>query len=391
MKQREDFYKISIDTITSYFKKVHQENNVKVGFAPKKKGNFFVYPHINAIISSQPGSQVKEFLYTEYEVSDNWVKRKLIKNYVRILLNDRGFFAEKCLNIIPFKEDPASILIYPCNKKFRFFYFQKDYVDIFTKVGFDTENIQKEIQFRNKYKNYSFVHPVVEFGEEWYREKIIEGIPYARCSKEKKEEYINQIYKGVIELHKVSLNYSSLDNYIEKILFKIKKGFENLNNKGKKIDNKNAFINLLLHIEKTMKNKDFDIPLVMSHGDFQEGNIWLTDNRQVIFIDWETWAIRSSWYDLLVFEKNLRRKHTFFKNLNEYIKCNVHHTFSTLDDVTINRDDKNARKIIAQVVLLEDILWEINETNNLPKDIIGHGLYFYLNPKNLEVMRSLYE
>ena len=86
------------------------------------------------------------------------------------------------------------------------------------------------------------------------------------------------------------------------------------------------------------------IVTTFSHGDLQPGNIWIENKTNKLFIiDWESWGIRSNWYDKATLFDGLRPG-----NIQSY-----------LDKEGIPMDEKT-------VVLLEDLIFQLEEHHSLP-------------------------
>ena len=73
-----------------------------------------------------------------------------------------------------------------------------------------------------------------------------------------------------------------------------------------KINNKSDVIEIAEKLTKlAMANEEIEIRF--SHGDLQSGNIWIENKTNKIFIiDWESWGMRSKWYDIATLYQNLR-------------------------------------------------------------------------------------
>ena len=68
-----------------------------------------------------------------------------------------------------------NVLIVPNNKSIRIFDYRTDTIYSVVKFGFSNKYMRRQIEFRNKYK-YEFVLPVIDFGEDWFKEKYLKDI-----------------------------------------------------------------------------------------------------------------------------------------------------------------------------------------------------------------------
>ena len=110
----------------------------------------------------------------------------------------------------------------------------------------------------------------------------------------------------------------------------------------------------------------------------QEGNVIIrrVDNK-IFIVDWETWDERTILYDKLMFNCNLRNIYKFINNLKKYL-------FNHKDIVCEGRDniftaDLNRRRVITIIFILEDLLWQIEESNNFPGEIVSYSVKKYFS------------
>ena len=131
-----------------------------------------------------------------------------------------------------------------------------------------------------------------------------------------------------------------LQEYIRNISERIESSLDNFSDTEKVKE-------IISSIAKKSKTENV-ITIGFSHGDLQPGNIWIENKTKKIYIiDWESWGERSIWYDKEVLFGGLRPGSisTYLKNKKEGA-------------------DKN-------IVILEDILFQLNELNSLPN---GSGI-----------------
>ena len=102
------------------------------------------------------------------------------------------------------------------------------------------------------------------------------------------------------------------------------------------------------------------LSLVVSHGDFQPGNIWYDeDNKKVVIIDWETIKMRSPFYDYAALYYNLRRK-GMLQHVADSIKNSYH---------IANFSSQCSSENIAKVVLAEELAYQTEELISFPGEI----------------------
>lgn len=324
MLLREDFYKINEETLRTFF-----------GNCAKGE-TLYVYPQLNAIITRKPSKNVKKYLYNEYKVRGSLLKALVVKAYVFACLNSNGVLAAKKINIP--NEMNAHKLIYPCNKKYRIFDFERDTVSVIPKCGFPTNDLEREIEFRSN-NTAPFIPALVSYSENNYSENIIDGLPLARITDNFEgfcEEAIEILEQYAEKTGKVTKKISK-EYALE--LRSVIDGF--INRKSKYVD-ETVLEKIVTKLIESIN--DETITITLSHGDLQPGNVWVDKDGKIFIIDWESWNQRSIWYDKAVMFGNIRSK-----GLSEYIKSN----------------DINTQTAI---VCLEDIIFRLTELYNLPLD-----------------------
>lgn len=356
LMKREDFYKINKETLDAFFSKTP---NIL------KNNNLYVYPKINAIIPIFPSKEVKCFLYTEFDINGNIFKKLLVYLYIRLALNSFGILADKKLLLQSDQNIDKYNLIYPCNKKYRFFNFKNSTVIVFIKSGYNTSSIQKEINFR-KGKQLDFVLPILENGDDWYIEHIISGKPLARI----KRRYFEYCAKALCIWESYNSKYLEeikLLDYADVLYEKINQLSSLVKTSKNEVNIRNLDV-LSLDIKNRINRcENITIETVMSHGDFQSGNIWIEDRtRKIYIIDWESCERRSLWYDRAVLYFDLRRNQKLQLFLNTKCKTMLKY-FGEFDSETVK-----------MIVTFEDIIFQMNSLIDLPYTYGIEGFNIYI-------------
>lgn len=314
MLQREDFYKINMDTLREYYGD------------SGSRGKLYIYPKLNAIVTKKSSKNVVDYLCTEYDVQGSAVTRLAVHSYVKMCLSSNGRMADKQIEI-PNTAD-SNTLIYPCNRKYRIFDFNSSVVDVQIKSGFPTGQLEHEVEFRKKDSTPDFVPKMLRYSDHGYREQIIDGRPLARMS------------DGYEEYKKTA--YSELVGYTKQFEKKIQ-GHVYAENVSKTISGIDYDVSKLLGNITVAVSRIPEITLTFSHGDLQAGNIWIENGTNKVFIiDWESWGTRSAFYDKAVLFDGLRPG-----SIDNYLSKQL-----PLDEMS--------------VVLLEDLAFQIEEYKSLP-------------------------
>ena len=99
---------------------------------------------------------------------------------------------------------------------------------------------------------------------------------------------------------------------------------------------------------------------MLSHGDFQSGNIWIDDtNDQLVIIDWETVKKRSPFYDLAALFLDMRKDKNFQSLYDSILsgKC------------AVMKEYGNSAKCIGTIVLAEELAYQTEELSSFPGNI----------------------
>lgn len=335
MLKREDFYAINSRTLNSYFDR-----------ATGVSTYLYIYPYLNVIVTKKPSKQIKEYLYTEYCI-ESGIKRFLVYAYINICMGTRGLLASNKIILNAAIND--AVMIYPCNKKYRIFDFEQGSVSVILKDGFSDKDLLNEIDFRTRADNPLFVPRLLNYSNYSYTEEIIDGGSVARVTDiELKERLKAKAYQMFRDQYKHLDKICVANEYLGVVQNRI---IELLKFKVKDDTNTIEAVNILLNNASSL---DF-IEVVFSHGDLQAGNIWCDKNSNVYIIDWESWSNRSVWYDYATLFDSLRPG-----DISNFLNKK-------------NIDNKTA------VVLLEDIIFQLEELNSLP-ELFGLEKYnIYIN------------
>lgn len=331
---REDFYKVNEETLACCYHDADVSTEL------------FVYPRINAIITRHPGGKVRRYLYTEYSIRGHFLKRWLIYLYMFLLFHSGGVFADRRISVQGRVEN--NDLIYPCNRKYRIFHFESNEVAVIVKAGFLADTLQREILFRENSRE-GYVLPVIKKGDAFYVEKIIDGVPLARIL-DNYEKYIEEVLLLIQQLNTSERAVRTVKEYAEELQEKIT---YNLDAMAQYLRPEERVKVVCISEEMRRKlKKDIKIELGLSHGDLQPGNIWVErETDKIYIIDWESWDIRSTWYDKAVLLCNIRN--------GDGIRGLLNNVFVGL----FEKDDYN---IVKYIVALEDLLYKVIEVNSLP-------------------------
>ncbi|MBS4179136.1 hypothetical protein [Lederbergia citrea] len=192
-------------------------------------------------------------------------------------------------------------------------------------------------------------------------------------------EDINEYYSEVFPLLENIMLSKRPQNilirqYIKELITSIDRLVDTYLNKNFNPDNSDLIIlEFLSFIKEKVKIYSFkkEILLVLSHGDFWEGNI-LKDRTKISVIDWNTIDMRSLYFDFyfFFFDKisNIKREEgvTIGKKIDTAIKCFQSHLFK---NTHIMQDYINDSVAYRYIFYLEFILLRLQE---YPKRDLNH-------------------
>lgn len=296
MLKREDFYTINEKTLAAFFG------------TDGEACDLYVYPKLNAIIRKNPSKAVRDYLYTEFDLRCAWYKKVPVWLYVRSCLKSRGHLSQKKIRVAAHVTEDR--LIYPCNRKYRIFDFENKTVSVIVKAGFSNRCLLREIAFRKEHQDAGFILPVIEDSAFGYTERIIDGAPLARRKKNH-----DRLKKDALALWqdygKDTKELVSAKAYAKRLSKEAEELKKQLKEAGKTI-NASALEDVCERLFTRMENEEGSVELTLSHGDLQEGNIWIENKTDKIYIiDWESAGIRSTWYDEAVLNEDIRKERRF--------------------------------------------------------------------------------
>lgn len=385
MLEREPFLKILITTLESYFNVV-KGKAIQVSLEKSENARkLFLYYKPSFISERFLTQEMRKFLYSEYNIRGNIIKFLIGKLGVFIITHSFGQLAKIKL-YLRYSEDSLgeSIFISPCNRSIRFYYFEKGYVDCIVKEGYGDIYMHNQLSFRLKYR-YSFIPNILTSGERWYREKIMYGNPLIRVRNQKAFlKGQTQALENLKELKHETLEFVNIAHYITHLKNEIFTLFERFP-KHQDIVKHSSFVCLNEFPEKRIKDCFLLVPVAMTHGDFQGGNIWLTEQKEIIIYDWETNKRRSIWFDPATLFWDLH------SNYNGIDLINLEHRVKTDDRFLVNDENKNysiKEKIaIASIIMLENVVFFLEDIIQLPKENLPDNFSKFIENLTINILR----
>ena len=371
--EREDIYSIIENTLKAYYKDIYGVD-AEVKLSKNRLCNsFVVYPRIGVIVSRVPSWDVMKHVYDDFNVQGNILRKSIAWSYITLCWFTFGLLGSRTLYVSDKKLLNRNISIMPCNRKIRIFDFKKGYVDAILKTGYPDTFFKKEIEARTKL-DYSFIPGIEKIGERWYREKVLDGNGLVRVGKHRYERYCNEVVEDIRQLFEDYGYEIPAVEYAVRLGDELRDGLDIIQGeKGvKDLDYIRGVLNYCIDI---LNGSDMIIPITMSHGDLQTGNILVDEKRDKVTIyDWETIGMRSVWFDcsrLLLY--SVRRNH-FIYLANNYEDDKIKKALLLLD----KKKDRDMKQVMA-VLILEDMKYKVSEIESLPGNTGVEDIYVYEN------------
>lgn len=360
MIDREPFFETLFKTIVNYYQEVHGN---KISISREKRNDakiWYLYTIPTFLAEKKLSYEMRQFLYSEYNIRGNLLKYLIGKIGVFVITHSCGLLAKDKFYIKSKNDNPPmNVFISPCNRSIRFYNFEQGYVDCIVKDGYSNFFMMNQLKFRQE-NEYEFVSKVIDSGDRWYREKIMYGHALARVRDESLyQATVSKALSCMKQIVDKSLIYISSNDYLDKLKDKITKSVKQI-----LITNNSELVlvydRLFTFIEKKTDGANIDIPTAITHGDFQGGNIWLSNDNKITIYDWETNGRRSVWYDPATL---LWRLHSnpFSVDLENLVRQDKRFL---INDPKIEYQEFDMQ-IIAWILLLENIQFYLDDISQL--------------------------
>lgn len=362
--KREDFYTILEQTLNHYYKDIlGLEVMVRVE-DNNRSNNVVVYPKLNKIISRHPHSKIISGIHRSFNINDNPLKRLCAQAYISLLLHSGGLFATKSIWYSDISIFSPWQEICGGNKKIRINDRKNMISDVVMKSGFADDYFRSEMEFRLNH-NAKYLVPIREYGDDWYRETLLDGESLARIiNPTSYESSLNTAMKYLDEMIEASKEYVSGILYAKKLEQEITDNLNNIYQVKKDFTFEKKIIDEFIYKQLEKVRTIQNIPVALSHGDFQTGNVFVEKTGQVYIIDWETYKVRSIWYDAITIKLFIRRNGRW-----KHILENRRDTLVT--DAIYSFDRERVCKVdqIIPVLLLEDLSFRLKDALMVPSDL----------------------
>lgn len=283
--------------------------------------------------------------------------------YITLCFLTFGLLADASLHISDKSVYSKDTVIIPSNRKIRIYEYGKGYVDSILKDGFNDFYFKNEIEVRKKPK-YDFILGLMDYGSRWYREKLLRGRCLVRCSDEEYETYLNQTMYDLEAFYKENRVDMPAKQYVEQLARDYENKIAEIE-RTKHIRCGDKIRSILKRMQVVCEGSDEKIPLTLTHGDLQTGNIYVDEeNKKLYIIDWETIKQKSVWYDAATVMCSTRRANMFSEMINDRFEKSVREKLFVFDKQPVH--DMN---LVAAILILEEMGFFLDEIVDLPNEM----------------------
>jgi len=360
---REDIYGIMERTLTEYYEKVyHEDVEVKVEKSVFK--NFYIiYPRLGVAMARIPSVSVLRDIYSQFNVQGNVLRKLAAWGYITLCVMTFGLIGSRSLRISKKAFRDRKVYIMPCNRKIRIFNYREDYVDAILKEGFSDNNFRNELLYRNN-PEFDFIPGIIEHGERWYREAIVKGTGLVRMPEPAYSEKVEEIKALLKPFYEKDLHCVEAFPYCDELAKHVLSKLPELKEK-KHIETTEYIRSVIEKCLEMVKNSQTEVPVVVSHGDLQTGNILVESKTgKACIYDWETASERSIWYDMGRFLLYSQRKDKYAYMVNHCKDAQIKDNLLVFD-----ANKERDMDVVIAILILEEFVAFTDEICDLPRSM----------------------
>ena len=332
---------------------------------------WFCNPLLNAIFAEDTTSDVLAAVRKGYAITPFRWRRHLQRGYVALATHN--IFAPRmascALGIQPPLPEAEHILIMGGNNKIRVMDVVERRVWEVLKVGFDPIFINREIEVRSV-PDFWPVPALKSIASDhtWFEEEYINGVALNRLPDDRdRRPFVREAFSVLQHWIERTRTTGDTVEYVDGLAAGIKHKVERatLITSAEKEEILRWLDSARRLLDQLMQRPGRMLPVAVCHGDFQEGNILVGDDR-LWLVDWEHSLQRQALYDVLVFSLRSR----FPSGLAMRIRNALENPQSLLEQIPIPWDDlaqamdNGALRLVLAVFLLEELDWNLEENSN---------------------------
>jgi hypothetical protein len=253
-------------------------------------------------------------LKSEYQHTPVRWRRWPQKAYVHCAIKPmfRKCLAQAALYVTPAIPDAHDTLILGGNRRLRLLHPSRGTSTVILKAGYPEKYLTHEVAVRQRLQlDFSPQLKHVSVDEGWYEETYVKGTPLNRLARRDVSVLVETAHTYLLKkLVEPTLQVVNMQDYVARVISKI--------DVLDVLDVTLSVRNIIQRMVKKWRGSTIDIPVSMTHGDFQPANI-LYDGHQITVIDWECVGERHAAYDALVYQLGVRQTSTWPESLQNMV------------------------------------------------------------------------
>lgn len=356
---REDIDAIMGETLSEYF---HTKVTISEQY---RRGCFILCPRLNTAVFDMASKGVRHTVQRSHAVQRNVLTKLAMAMFIKVAFSRRGMFGCKYIVFDHVPDHSESLMILPGNMKLKVFDFQEGTITNILKEGFEEASLKSEMDIRlNPAKEY--ILPLKLERANVYCEKLIQGRSYDRLENHLAASMIGKIEDILLDIQQGNRTTINCADYLRKQV-------EIVSQLLMKLQCEQALRDRILSfVEQLRRFGEGEVVLSDSHGDFQNGNIFVSDDGRIYILDWETYAIRSIGYDLLTFFYKFRYRTDYLKRIDDYLNNESWNAIA--QKYGLPSSDK---RVVLSTYFMEDTIWLLKETLSTPEKRVSDGIKKY--------------
>jgi hypothetical protein len=361
MQRREPFEALLSETLTRGWSEQFG-HPVEVS-APGRQWQ--MQPLISAYFSADVDARARRYLRDSFRYTPvrsraiaQWLLGTALASPIGLRLSGRPGF-----DVTPPLEHADATLVIPGNQRIRVMNFETGRSRVFLKQGFNSATIENEIAVRGAGASGPF--PQIEAHADdghWFEEPLLDAQALPRCPPRfDRAHCAEQAVQLLNQWLESTQRKAASAEYVAALLSRCS---EDLAQVAKRFGSDWTDMSATLALVAELAAKAGDITLAQSHGDFQAGNILVSNaDGAVTLIDWEHSAVRSRDYDLFVYDLQSRASVGLAQRLRAGLNKGLPHTEVSRERLSL--------------FLLEDLSWFLHESLTGPFEQPSEGLVQY--------------
>ena len=370
IRSRENIDAIMGETLSEYF-------HTKVTVADQyRRGCFILCPRLNTAVYDRAEKSVKRTVQRSHAVQSSPLLKLAMAAFISVAFSKHGMFGCKYIIFDRTPEHAESMVILPGNMKIKIFDFQEGTVRNILKTGFEKTSLQIEKNIRID-SDRAYILSLRMEQESVYCEDLIQGRSYDRLEPKLADALLGRIEDILLDIQQGDRKTVGCVDYMAQQMQDMRRLLSQLHAEQalKK--------QVLSFAEQMCGYGEGEIVLSDSHGDFQNGNIFVSDDGKIYILDWETCATRSIGYDLLTFFYKFRYRADYLMRIDSFLN----------DECWAARAQKYGvlfadKRVVLSIYFIEDIIWLLQEILSTPEKRCSDGIRKY---SELEFQRDVIE